>query len=54
MAKIVSLKIGYAAPNELADSTDNAIYGLTNLPTPVTLLTVDAALKMASSAAVCL
>ena len=34
------LKISRAAPNQLANSTDNTIYGLTNLPTPVSLLTV--------------
>ena len=51
MAEIVRpttchLKIGHTAPNQLTNSTDNTSYHLTNLPTPVSLLTVDAALKM--------
>ena len=40
-------KISRAAPNQLANSTDNTSYRLTNLTTPVSLLTVDAALKTA-------
>ena len=49
MAKNVStyhLKISRAAPNQLANSMDDTSYRLTNLTTPVSLLTVDAALKM--------
>ena len=38
-------KIICTAPNQLANSTDNTSYRLTNLTTPVSLLTVDAALK---------
>ena len=38
------LKIGNAAPNQLANSTDSTIYGLTDFPPPARLLLVDALL----------
>ena len=47
--RLLHLKIDRAERNQLTNSTDNTIYGLTNLPTPVCLLTVDAALKMATA-----
>ena len=54
MAEIVRpttyhLKISRAAPNQLANSTDNTIYGLTNLPTPVSLLTVGCCVEIGRS-----
>ena len=47
--RLLHLKIDRAAPNQLTNSTDNTIYGLTNLPTPVCFLTVDTAFKMAAA-----
>ena len=38
------LTIGSVAPSQLAKRTDNAIYGLANLPTLASLLSVDALL----------